>query len=375
MSSSISEILPPEGKLLVHIAENGHSFELDCDETTPVEAVMRFLESVSSINFNDQLVLCLDVKLEPQKQLSAYKLPSNDKEVYIFNKARLQNNSPPPPLEQVEILEVTDPPPPASSRDPHQLDDAPDPALKALPSYERQFRYHYQKGHAIYSRTQTKYENCERLLREQKVQERAVEVGRGNLEQYYRVINQNYVDFMKRYMQQFRIHSDLLANFGREIEKLRSIKLHPNLQTSIRKCLLDFVKEESLRKTYENCGSSHKQFENKVSQFKQMFSDVKRKVEELLNTRTSVLIKNMEAMIKEHQRYVNEQKSIMQSLRLVNPCLFPSLLCCLNYSGIVMIQLLGLVIPSYLMISWIDIWLLQFDFVHSMHFYGCQVCY
>ncbi|XP_072089096.1 mitogen-activated protein kinase kinase kinase 18-like [Arachis hypogaea] len=43
-------------------------------------------------------------------------------------------------------------------------------------------------------------EHCERLLREQMVQERAVEVARGNLEQYYRMINRNYGDFMKRYL-------------------------------------------------------------------------------------------------------------------------------------------------------------------------------
>lgn len=329
MSCSITEVLVHEGKLLVHISENGHSFELDCNENSPVEAVMRFIESAAGINFNDQLVLCLDMKLEPQKLLSAYRLPSDDKEVFIFNKLRLQSNSPPPSPEQVDVLEVADPPPPALSQDPHPLDDAPDPALKALPSYERQFRYHYHRGHAIYIRTQAKIEMCERLLREQKVQERAVEVGRGNLEQYYRVINQNYNDFMKRYSQQQRVHSDLLANFGRDIEKLRSVKLHPSLQTATCKCLLDFVKEEHLRKSAETCSNSHRQFENKVSQFKQIFDDVKRRVEELLNTRASLPIKNLEMMIKEHQRFINEQKSIMQSLskdvstvkKLVDDCL------------------------------------------------------
>ncbi|CAI0427610.1 unnamed protein product [Linum tenue] len=314
MSSSITEALVQQGKLLVHIAENGHSFELDCDDTTPVEAVMRYVESYSGINLNDQLVLCLDMKLEPQRALSSYKLPAMDREVFIFNKARLQNNSPPPPPEEVNVVEVADPPPPASSHEPHPLDDATDPALKALPSYERQFRYHFHRGHAIYSRTQVKFETCERLLREQKVQERAVEVGRGNLDQYYKVINQNYTEFMKRYNQQHRIHSELLVNFGRDLEKLRSIRLHPALQGVGRKCLIDFVKEENLRKALESCSNSHKQFEKKVLEFKQMFGEVKRKVEELFAWRASVPIKNLELTIKEHQRFISEQKSIMQSL-------------------------------------------------------------
>lgn len=317
MSSSVTGSLVHEGKLLVHIAENGHSYELNCDETMLVEAVMRYIDSATGISLSDQLVLCLDMKLESQRPLSAYKLPSDDKEVFIFNKARLQNNSPPPPSEQIDVAENLEPPSPSSSHEPHPLDDASDPALKALPSYEQQFRYHYHRGHVIYSRTIAKYEHCERLLREQMVQERAVEVARGNLDQYYRMINQNYGDFIKRYMQQHRMHSDLLVNFGRDVEKLKSIKVHPSLQTPARKSLLDFVKEENLRKSMENCKSSHKQFENKVSQFKQSFGEVKRRVEELLTGRAFTSIKDLELTMKEHQRYLTEQKSIMQSLRLV----------------------------------------------------------
>ncbi|XWS27236.1 hypothetical protein CRYUN_Cryun26dG0097300 [Craigia yunnanensis] len=329
MSSCITGNLIAEGKLLVHIAENGYSFEFDCDETTLVEAVMQSIEPVSGIHFNDQLVLCADLKLEPQRPLSAYKLPSSDREVFIFNKARLQTNSPPPPPEQVDIVEVSEPRPPASSSDPHPLDDALDPALKALPSYERQFRYHYHRGYAIYNRTLAKFDHCEKLLRKQKVQERALEVAGSNLDQYYRMINQNCSEFMKRYKQQHRYHTDLLANFDKDMQKLRSIKLHPTLQTASRKCLLDFVKEDNLRKSAENCNSSHRQFENKVVQFNQMFGEMKRKVEELFTSRASLPIEHLELTIKEHQRYLNEQKSIMQSLskdvntvkKLVDDCL------------------------------------------------------
>ncbi|CAK7338142.1 unnamed protein product [Dovyalis caffra] len=329
MSSSITEGVVNQAKLVVHIAENGHSFVLDCDETTPVEAVMRYIESVSLINFNDQLVLCLEKKLEPQRPLSAYKLPSSDGEVFIYNRARMQTNALPPPLEQIDVVETADPPPPASLHNPHPLDDAPDPALKALPSYERQFRYHYHRGHAIYSRTQVKHQHCQRLLKEQKVQERAMEVARINVQQFYRAILQNYSDFMKRYTQQHRINSDLLTNFERDLEKLRSIKLHPAVQSDSRKSLADFVKEDNLRKAVENCSNSHRQFEKKVLEFKQKFSDAKRKVEELFSCGASSSIRNLELTFKEHQRFINDQKSIMQSLskdvstvkKLVDDCL------------------------------------------------------
>ncbi|KAL8127023.1 autophagy-related protein 11-like [Apium graveolens] len=330
-SSSVSEGVVQRGKVLVHLAENGHSFELDCDEYTLVEEVKRYLESVSGIHVNDQLLLCVDMKLDSQKQLSVYRLPSDDREVYLFNRARMRSGSPNPAPERVQLIETPDPQSPTSSHNPHPLDDASDPALKALPSYERQFRYHYQRGHAIYARTLMKYEMCERFLREQKVQEKALEIARGTLDHYYRMILQNYNDFVKRYSMQNRSHSSLLVNFGRDVEKLRSCKLIPFLQTGNRKCLLDFVKEENLRKMVEDCSSSHRQFETKVSEFKQEFGELKRSTEHLFasNSKTLDLNKNVELTVKEGQKYITEQKSVMQTLskdvgtvkKLVDDCL------------------------------------------------------
>ncbi|XP_057767781.1 autophagy-related protein 11 isoform X2 [Salvia miltiorrhiza] len=329
MSSNALEGVVQMGKLVIHIAENGHSYELDCEEYTLVEAVQKFLESVCGIPFSDQLLLCLDMKLDSQRPLSTYKLPSSEREVFLFNKARMRSSSPSPALEQCDIIDIPDPPAPSSSHNPHPLDDASDPALKALPSYERQFRYHFQCGDAIYSRTSAKIDMCERLLQEQKVQERALEIARGNLDYFYRIVLQNYSDFMKCYSQQHRQHNSLLVNFGRDVEKLRAIRLHPSLQTTNRKCLLDFVKEENLRKTVEDCGSSHRQFENKVSEFKQEFGDLKRNTESLFSGKASFLVKDLDLTIKDHQRYINEQKSIMQALskdvntvkKLVDDCI------------------------------------------------------
>ncbi|CAI9779665.1 unnamed protein product [Fraxinus pennsylvanica] len=329
MSSNSSDCVVQTGKLVVHISENGHSYELDCGECTLVEAVQRNLESVTGVPFNDQLLLCLDMKLELQRSLSAYKLPSNDREVFLFNKARMRSNTTPPTIEQVQIIDIPDPPLPSSNNNPHPLDEATDPALKALPSYERQFRYHFQYGHAIYSRTIAKFDICERLLREQKVQERALEIAWGNLDHFYKMILQTYMDFMKCYSQQHRSHNSLLVNFGRDMEKLRSMKLLPALQMANRKCLLDFVREENLWKMVEDCNSSHRQFENKVSEFKQEFGELKHNVERLFSSKASFLTKELDLTMKDHQQFINEQKSIMQALskdvntvkKLVDDCL------------------------------------------------------
>ncbi|XP_043706012.1 autophagy-related protein 11-like [Telopea speciosissima] len=329
MSSTLTEEFVPGRKLLIRIVENGRNFDLQCDESTPVEAVQRYLEPVSGIQLGDQVLFCQETKLEAQRPLSAYKLPSDGREVFVYNRARMLSDSPPPPQERIDIPEISEPPMPSSNQDPHPLDDATDPALKALPSYDRQFRYHYQRGNAIFTCTLSKFKDCERLLGEQKVQERAVETAKASMDHYYRMIYQMYMDFMKCYSQQHRYHSDLLANVGRDIERLRSCKVHPALQTQTRKCLLDFVKEENLRKWADNCSSSHRQFEAKVMQLKQMFNELKRRVEELYASKASVAIRDLELMIKDHQRYLKEQESIKQSLskdvntvkKLVDDCL------------------------------------------------------
>ncbi|XP_076885074.1 autophagy-related protein 11-like [Bidens hawaiensis] len=329
---SSSENVIQRGKLLVHIAENGHSFELECDEYTLVESIQQYLESLSGIRLTDQLLLYLDLKLEPQNPLSAYKLPSNDREIFVFNKSKMRSNSVPPGAEELELSENEYPDPQrpsSSSHDPHPLDEAPDPALKALPSYERQFRYHYQLGDAIYRRTLVKYEMCNRFAREFGVQEKALEIARGNLDHFYKMILQNYMDFAKCYSQQKRTHSNLLANFGRDLERLKSIKLIPVLQTSDRKCLLDFVKEDNLQKMVDDCSNSHRQFESKVGDFKQEFGELKQRTEHLFSSKASIFSKDLERTVNEHEHHINEQKSIMQALskdvglvkKLVDDCL------------------------------------------------------
>lgn len=317
---SSSENVIQRGKLLVHIAENGHSFELNCDEDTLVESVQQYLESLSGIRSNDQLLLYLDIKLEPQNPLSAYKLPSDDQEVFVFNRSKMRSNSVPPGPEELELSDDKYPDPrkpSSSSHNPHPLDEASDPALKALPSYEIQFRYHFQLGDAIYRRTIIKYEACERLVREQRVQEKALENARNNLDHFYKMIFQNYTDFVKCYSQQQRTHSNLLVNFGRDLERLKSIKLLPVLQTPDRKCLLDFVKEDNLQKMVDDCSNSHRQFEIKVGDFKQEFGELKRSTEYLFSSKASILSRDLERTATEHEHHINEQKSIMQALRFV----------------------------------------------------------
>ncbi|ONK70486.1 uncharacterized protein A4U43_C05F34210 [Asparagus officinalis] len=304
----------PGRKLVVHLAQNGHTMEFECGGSTPVDSIQRNIESLSGVPFADQLLMCGKVYLDPQQPLAYYKLPQDNREVFVYNKARLLENSPQPPPESVEVPNAVVPPLSSRCNNPRRFDDVSDPALVALGSYERKFRYHYNFADAFHRCTAAKYELCNRLLREQLVQERALETVRGNLEFAFKKQQQRYSEFIRCFTEQHRVHAEILANLGRDMDRLRSLSLHPAVQSERRKCLLDLVKEDELIKWAEVCINSHKQFENKVSQLKMNFGELKKKVESVFSVMSSASSKDLEALIKDHQKFLNEQELIKITL-------------------------------------------------------------
>ncbi|KAG8069997.1 hypothetical protein GUJ93_ZPchr0006g45974 [Zizania palustris] len=305
--------VPLGQKLLVHVAENGHSFEFECGGGTAVEAIQRSIERLCGIPPADQLLLCGNTSLDGAHHLAYYKLPRDDREVFLYNKVRLHADSPRPAPESIDIPEPSIPPAPQPHDSP-PLEASADPALKALVSYETTFRYHFQVANTVYQSSVAKHEVCRRLLREGQVQERALDTARSNLEHTARKLTQRYSDFVKCFSQQHRGHGEMLTNFERDVQRLRAVRLHPMLQSEGRRTLLDLIKENDLRKLADGCFSSHKQFDVKVSQLKANFMELKKRLDNLFNVMSSSGCKDLDAVIKDHKRYIGDQKSIMQSL-------------------------------------------------------------
>lgn len=299
-------------RLMVHVAENGHSMEFECGGDTRVDAIQRSIELVCGVPPGDQLLLCDNIHLNAANHLAHYNLPRDDREVFLYNKARLYDNSPAPAPESIDIPEPSIPPPPRPQDTP--LEVSADPALKALVSYEIRFRYDFQVANAFYQSSVAKYEVCRRLLREWQVQERALDMARSNLEQAFRKPSQRYSNFMRSFTQQHRGYVEVLSSFERDCKRLRAVRLHPDLQCEGRRCLLDLMDENILRKLADEYLSSYKDFEVVVSTLKVKFAELKKRVDSLLNAMSSSASKDLEALIKEHQRVIGDQKSIMQSL-------------------------------------------------------------
>ncbi|WVZ77632.1 hypothetical protein U9M48_025478 [Paspalum notatum var. saurae] len=305
--------VPLGQKLIVHVAENGHTFEFECGGGTYVDAIQQTIQHHCGIPPGDQLLLCGNTSLDGTQQLAYYKLPRDDREVFLYNKARLLADSAPPAPESPYIREPIIPPPPTPQDSP-QVEVSADPALKALVSYETRFRYHFQVANAVYKYSLAKFEVCRRLLREGQVQERALDTARSNLEHTFRKLSQRCSEFVRCFSLQHRAHNEMLVNFERDVQRLRAVKLHPALKCEGRQCLMDLLKENDLRKLADGCFSSHKQFEVKVSQLKANFLELKKRVDNLFNVMSSGGCKDLEKLIKENQGVIGEQKSIMQSL-------------------------------------------------------------
>lgn len=307
----------PGRTLRVNLAENGSTFEVECDGSTPVEAIQQAIESQYRVQMADQLLMCGKFFLDrPQQALAYYKLPQDGREVFVINRAKLHLDS--PPKEVISVPEVAVPSDNSPAHDSHPFSNVPDPALNALASYEVRFRYHYTHAEAYYSCAAMKLEICNRLLREHQVQERALESLRGCLDSRIRILHQRYLEFVRYFTQQHRVHTELLMNFDRDVERLGSFKLHPAIQSEGRKFLLDLVKVDGLRKCAKECLTSHGQFEEKVSKLKTDFRELKESVEGVLPVMSSTDSKELEVFIKNHQKILSEHKIIMQTLRLVN---------------------------------------------------------
>lgn len=312
LGSTVTEEYTPT--LVVHLAENGHSFEFQCDESTTVELIQRSIHNLNGIQVSDQILFSSDAVLETHQTLGYYKLPRDDSEVFLFKRSSLLPMAPCPPGETIEVPVAKAPPAPSPTKNPHPLDEASDPAVKALASYERMFRHHFQVANAMYGSAQNKLEICKRFLREQQVQERALETVRGNLAQTFKRLEVRYTEFFRCYSQQNRCHSEVLANLGKDIERLRTMKLHPAIQTLSRKCLLDFLKEDKLQESCNGCMKSHRNFEGKVSESKMDFMELRRSVDSVLACMRFTGSKDLEVAIKEHEEILNQQNSIMQTL-------------------------------------------------------------
>eukprot|EP00240_Pyramimonas_obovata_P000974 CAMPEP_0118949428 /NCGR_PEP_ID=MMETSP1169-20130426/49597_1 /TAXON_ID=36882 /ORGANISM="Pyramimonas obovata, Strain CCMP722" /LENGTH=539 /DNA_ID=CAMNT_0006896057 /DNA_START=405 /DNA_END=2021 /DNA_ORIENTATION=- len=302
--------------LQVLVAHSGKTYELDCHSNTRIDVIHQALASLSQVSTPEQILICGGVKLDPARTLSSYGLPSEQesKHVFLYSKAGLKPGSPQLPIEAVPPIQYEVPPEPALHQSGHPLDTASSPLIRALPFYERQFKYHLQKGQAIWRASQARLETCRRLVSEMRVQMLAIDSARQNVDVHFNYICKAQIEFNKTFGQQFAQHEDLLNNFDADLEKLRQVELHPAVRTAERTTLLDCVPVTKLRGWQTACEKSHRSFSTKVSELSNLFNMLQRNVEELLMTGPDVDVAKLEEQLVDAAKEEEEEATILQSL-------------------------------------------------------------
>ncbi|CAI7840122.1 unnamed protein product [Closterium sp. NIES-54] len=290
--------------------QSGRSFELHCGADTPVDSVCDTLASLTAIPPQDQLLICRDVRLEPGRNLGAYQLPDADvdgsthdtagavdahsrsashghsRPVFLFNKMRLFPKSPPPAVEEIEemivpevIITVGEP----SGEPLHPLDRSGNPLLRAIPSYERQFRQDLLQAQAYLAASQSRFDTCRRLLQEQHTQAEAVRSGSASMEAMALHIVTSFADFQSTYKQQHCRHELLLRTFHRNLRALHSCRLLAPVRAATGwQSLVQLAKEPQLQQAFSECHVAHAQMATKVAELEQQFEDTRAGIDELI---------------------------------------------------------------------------------------------
>ncbi|CAI6004595.1 unnamed protein product [Closterium sp. NIES-65] len=342
----------------------------------------------------DQLLICRDVRLEPGRQLGAYQLPDADvdssindtagavdtsrsashghsRPVFLFNKMRLLPKSPPPAVEEIEeisvpelIITVGEP----GGEPLHPLDRSGNPLLRAIPSYERQFRQDLLQAQAYLAASQSRFDTCRRLLQEQHTQAEAVRSGSASMEAMALHIVTSFADFQSSYKQQYSRHELLLRTFHRNLRALHSCRLLAPVRAATGwQSLVQLAKEPRLQQAFSECHVAHAQMATKVAELEQQFQDTRAGIEELIGgggggsgetavsgpsadaaagaaganagaegrRREAEVVREVEGMVEEGHRLLEEQEVILGVLgyyttershapHFIPPCLSPS---------------------------------------------------
>ena len=165
--------------LLVLIAHNGKSYELEANAETKVIKVQTALENLTSVPLDQQILTLEGTKLDRDKTFGDYgvgeeKLAEGVK-VFFYNKHLLHPASLPPKPEVLPKLKITFPE--AEQYQPlhYPFQQSAVSALRNLPKYERQFCFHLARSKAHIEASTEYLRICERLLAEQEVQALAID--------------------------------------------------------------------------------------------------------------------------------------------------------------------------------------------------------
>ncbi|KAL6061315.1 Ubiquitin domain containing protein [Balamuthia mandrillaris] len=237
-------------------ADTGEVHDLpDLPSSTLISTIKQHLAILSAIDPQDQILLCGKLKLEDSRSLDYYRLPAEERPVFLFSRQALQPGALPPKQTVLGPIEVKLP------------GESPLPRLAgALVKYEHQFSHHLSFAKGVLVAVDGRIALSRRCYAEQDIQAKALEAATANLNDHNGQILQAFSTFKEHFIAQQSKHYGLLESFAHDLQRLRETVIHEALQTPTMRTLIDCIPEDRLRKWADDCRKEHEQLALRISE-------------------------------------------------------------------------------------------------------------
>lgn len=340
----------------------GETVALEWASHTTIADLQGKLESVTSINIEDQVLICNKAPLHSKSSWAVLDvlraLPSPVPPLFLYSKQLLSPNAPlpedvtlpDPPLghdgsdvgscSEIDDLEnrssseigvITS----SDFRFDHPLTTASSPLLRALPQYRQEFAHHYRRARTAAAAGAARVALCSQYIEECEVRALCVDAAMESVEPTYDSICFAQKEFSENFQQKYAIHDEILSSFEQDLEFLSRIKLpdfnlcddgrHPPSEDkngdadvqSIREWhkLSDFIDSDSLSDLAAESMKSHRQFAARVHEFHSLHKGLQNDVEALFMKAPCIDIAELSHGLEAARLAAEEQETAAQAMQ------------------------------------------------------------
>ncbi|ETI48045.1 hypothetical protein, variant 1 [Phytophthora nicotianae P1569] len=287
-----------------------------------VEELREELERLSGVPVADQILLGGPpfARLDPRRAVEYYGLPAEDKEVFLYDRRLLSQETatPSPTAAALTPVHVELPSQPvASSEGSKMLSESSHPMMRALVEYEGYFQLQVSQSEVLESSTRANITASERGAQELQVQERAIAAAIANLDLFKTSMMKHFTPFWADFQATNEKHERLLSQFDSYLEALATVDLHPALATEERKTLYDCIPVEKEREWAAQCEQSHTHVRGQVLKLQQVHDEVCKEVTDMLAAHAEASREYEEASteLEEMKALGSKQMNITNTLR------------------------------------------------------------
>lgn len=244
-------------------AETGRAFEVAIDPKDTVESLALKLADSTVVGLSPQQQVLLNAngtKLVNRNPISEYK---NDV-IFLFSKLTSTSNPPAIHLSPIDIQV----PPWESLKFPPELESAS--TNKLLIELARRFFFHLKFAEALVSASKKRFDLCSQLISERAIQIQAIQAALNNLTDHHKKNDHALEMFTREYQRQMNNLESIAKSFDSDLERLKTMPLHPSMKTPSRNTLFDLVLENRLRQALDACKKDFAHFKGKVEELNQM---------------------------------------------------------------------------------------------------------